>query len=102
MVSNNHGWAGIVRQLEADLNRISANHISAVENDYGLPVFRYSTTGLTEKQATLAASIVERAEKVAQETCATCGEYGRLSYSVAAGRSRILCDKHRPKDWNTV
>lgn len=102
MVGKNHGWAGIVRNLNSDLERAGSSLIDSAENDYGLPVFRYSTADLTEQQAALAAGIVERAEKVAQETCAWCGDYGTLSYSVDEGRSRVYCTQHRPAHWSTL
>lgn len=104
MIAAHHGWAGIVRRLNKQLGEIAPNLRlnKAVENEYGLPLFSLSTTGLTEQQATLALNAVNRAEKVAQETCIRCGGYGRLSYTREGGHSGVFCDDHRPGGWEVL
>ena len=98
------GWWPIVRKLENDINRVSeqASINEIGESQYGELQCYYSPRNLTPQQQYLIDNIVERAEKVALETCVECGEYGRLAYTATPPRARVFCEEHKPLDWNIL
>ena len=97
MVSGNHGWATIVKNLRRDLAVYGCKLNMAVEDDYGMPVFSASPSENQE----IVNKILDRARDIAMETCSICGEYGELSFRVTPPASGIRCDKHRG-DWQTL
>ena len=96
------GWDGLVRSLKERVRQIAPDvHITDVTvSNTGRLVFSYSSKGLTSQQGAAIDAAVQRAERVAWETCFKCGELGRLSYTNEPHlKARVFCPSHKPENW---
>lgn len=98
------GWNTLVADLQRDLARLAPG-LEATEigiGQMGALQFYYSLAGLTEAQAAAVNARVERAEKVAWQTCVVCGRLGTAAWTATPPLARVFCEAHKPKDWNFI
>ena len=104
MESNRNGWNGLIKNMRSDLDKIAPNlHITEISESAlgGLQVY-YSSKALTAQQAAAVDARVKRAEAAAWQTCRTCGSLGAPAYLLGVPHARVLCEKHKPTDWNFI
>lgn len=104
MEKNYRGWTGLIENLRSDLHKIAPGlHITEISESAlgGLQVY-YSSKGLTAQQGAAVDARVKRAEDAAWQTCRVCGSLGAPAYLLGVPHARVLCEKHKPADWNFI